>query len=137
MFSICIILNLPNSVTYLKYLKQIKNSYSTQVRQQYLRCTYTKYQFQNTECFSKCTKFSKSTQFYAEFTISMTGNDTGNLLKCVRLYRKFININEIKHTLRKKNIAATSLKMLCTHFYPLKGNGERNMKVLGQNLAGA
>ena len=48
----------------------------------------------NTDCLSICAKFSKSTKFFADLTIGMIGNETGHLLKCVKLYRKFININE-------------------------------------------
>ena len=39
----------------------------------------------------------------------MKGNETGHLLKFVKLYRKFINKSETQHMLRG-NIAATSLK---------------------------
>ena len=38
--------------------------------------------------------FSKSTQFFADFTVGMIENETGHLLKCVTLYRKCINLNE-------------------------------------------
>ena len=41
-----------------------------------------------------CAKFSKSTQFFANFNIGMKRNETGHLLKSVKLYRNFININE-------------------------------------------
>ena len=44
----------------------------------------------NTDCLSICSKFSMSTQFFADFTIGMIGNETVHLLKCVKLYRKFI-----------------------------------------------
>ena len=32
---------------------------------------------------------------FANFTIGVIGNETGHLMKCVMLYRKFINISEI------------------------------------------
>ena len=38
----------------------------------------------------------------------MIGIEMGNLLKCVRLYEKFINISETQHMLGR-NIAASSL----------------------------
>ena len=53
-----------------------------------------KVSIKNTDCLSICAKFSKSTQFFADFTIGMIGNETGHLLKCVKLYRKLINIDE-------------------------------------------
>ena len=49
---------------------------------------------ENTDCLSICDKFFKSTQFFANFTIGMIGNEKGHLLTCVKLYRKFIHINE-------------------------------------------
>ena len=36
-------LNLQSLVVYLKHAKNNENSYTTQVRQQYLRCNYTKF----------------------------------------------------------------------------------------------
>ena len=38
-----------------------------------------------------CAKFSKSIQFLTNFTIGMTGNETGHLFECVELYGKLIN----------------------------------------------
>ena len=52
-----------------------------------------------------------------------------NLLKCLRFYRKFININETSNRL-KRNIVATSLKISCTNFYSVKRYDETNMNVL-------
>ena len=63
----------------------------------------------------------------------MIGTKTGNLLKCVKLYRKFININETYHVLRR-DIVATSLKISCTNLYSEKGYDERNMKGFALSL---
>ena len=75
-----------------------------------------------------CAKFAKSTQCFANFTIGMIGNETRHLLKCVKLYRKLIIINETQHVLRR-NIAATSLKISCKNLYSVKSNDETNMNV--------
>ena len=53
----------------------------------------------------------------------------GHLLKFVKLYRKFINISETWHALRR-NIAPTSLKNL----YSVKSYDETNMKVSALSL---
>ena len=90
----------------LKIEKVVENSNSTQVRQQYLRCT-----IKNTDCLWVFAKFSKSIQICANFTLGMMGNETGHLLKYLELYEKFTNKSETKHMLRK-NIAATSLKII-------------------------
>ena len=63
----------------------------------------------------------------------MIGNETGHLLKCVKLYRKFININETLHIMRR-NIAATSLKISCTNLYSVKSYDETTMKVFALSL---
>ena len=63
----------------------------------------------------------------------MIGNETGHLLKCVTLYRKFININETYQVLRR-NIAALSLKISCTNLYSVKSYDETNLKVFGLSL---
>ena len=39
---------------------------------------------------------------FANFTIGMIGNETGHLLKCVVLYRKFINKSETLAYVEKK-----------------------------------
>ena len=65
----------------------------------------------------------------------MIGIETGHLLKCVKLYRKFININEIQYVLRR-DIAATSLKIACSNFYSVKSYDETNMKVFALSLLG-
>ena len=49
----------------------------------------------------------------------MIGNETGELLKCRKLYGNFINKNETKHMLRR-NIAATLLKTLSENLYSVK-----------------
>ena len=71
--------------------------------------------------------------FFADFTIEMIGNKTGHLLKCVMLYRKFININETFHVLRR-NIAATSLKISLINLYSVKSYDETNLKVFALSL---
>ena len=63
----------------------------------------------------------------------MIGNETGHLLKCVKLYRKFIKLNETYHYLRR-NIAATSLKISCTNLYSVKSYDETNMKVFALSI---
>ena len=75
-----------------------------------------------------CAKFSKSTQFFANFTIGMIGKETRHLLKSVKFYRKLININKTQYVLRR-NIAATSLKISCKNLYSVKSYDETNMKV--------
>ena len=45
-FSIGLMSNSQSLVVYLKMSKTIENSYSTQVRQQYLRCNYTKFKLE-------------------------------------------------------------------------------------------
>ena len=55
--------------------------------------------------------FSLSTFIFANFTIGMIGKETGHLLKCVKINRRFINKSETLHML-KRNIAATSLKIV-------------------------
>ena len=63
------------------------------------------------------------------------GNKTGHLLKCVQLYKKFININETLHVFRR-NIAATSLKISCKSLYLVTSYDETNMKVFALSLWG-
>ena len=38
---------------------------------------------------------------FATFTTGMIGNETGHLLKCVKLYRKFINMSNIASVKKK------------------------------------
>ena len=85
--------------------------------------------FNNIDCLAICDRFSMSIQLFADFTIGMIGNETGHLLKRVKFYRKFININETSNILRR-SIAATSLKISCTNVYSVKSYDETNMKVL-------
>ena len=79
--------------------------------------------------------FPRVSKFFADFTIGMIGNETGHLLKCVKLYRKCINLNETYHDLRR-NIAATSLKISCTNLYSVKSYDETNMKDFAFSLWG-
>ena len=76
-----------------------------------------------------CAKFSKIIHILANFTIGMIGNEMGHKLKCVKLYGKFINKSETKHTLRR-NITATSLKIVCKNIYLVKCYDKINMNVL-------
>ena len=71
----------------------VEISNSIQVRQQYLGCNYTKFEL-TIPIFFGCSKFSKSIQFLAKFTIGMIGNETGYLLECEELYVKLINKSE-------------------------------------------
>ena len=63
----------------------------------------------------------------------MIGNETGHLMKCVVLHRKFININETWYVLGR-NIAVTSLKVLCKNLYSIKSYDKTNMKVFALSL---
>ena len=65
---------------------------------------------------------------FGHFTIGMIGNETGHLLKFVKLYGKFINKNETQHMLRR-NIAATSLKVWWKNLYSVKCYDKSNMDV--------
>ena len=63
--------------------------------------------------------FPRVHSFFANFTLGIIGNETGHLLKCVKLFGKFININETQNVL-KRTIAATSLKISCKNLYQVK-----------------
>ena len=76
-----------------------------------------------------CAKFSKSIQIFANFSIGIIGHETGHLLEYVKLYGKFINKSETKHMLRR-NIAATSLKIIWENLYSVKCYDKSNMNVL-------
>ena len=73
----------------------VEKSNSIQVRQQCLRCNYTNIELKIPILLWVCAKFSKSIQFWANFTIGMIGNKMGHLLECVELYGKLINKSEI------------------------------------------
>ena len=64
----------------------------------------------------------------------MIGNETGHLLKCVKLYRKCININEHLLPVLRINIAATSLKISCINLYSVKSDDETNLKIFTLKL---
>ena len=55
---------------------------------------YTKFQLEILIFFLVCAYFFQE-YIFVDFTIGMIGNETGHLLNFVKLYRKFININEI------------------------------------------
>ena len=59
---------------------------TTQVRQQYPVVQLQKVSIKNTDCQSKCVIFSKNSHCFANFTIGMIVNETGHLLKCVKIY---------------------------------------------------
>ena len=63
----------------------------------------------------------------------MIGKETGHSMKCVTLYRKFMNINETLHFLRR-NIDATLLKIPFTNYYSGKSYDETNIKVFALSL---
>ena len=48
-----------------------------------------------TEFLWVCANFPKIILIYANFTIEMIGNETGRLLKCVKLYGKCIKIQDL------------------------------------------
>ena len=48
----------------------------------------------NTEFLWVCANFPKIILIFANFTIGMIGNETGRLLKCVKLYGKCIDMHE-------------------------------------------
>ena len=80
LFPIAIMLKSHSLVVYLKKISiVVENSNSFQVRQQYLRCNYTKFEL-------KIPIF-----FWYEL---MIGNATGHLLECVELYGILINTSE-------------------------------------------
>ena len=66
---------------------------------------------------------------FANFTIGMIGNETGQLLECLKLYGKFINKSETKHMLRG-HIAATSLKIVLENLFSVKCYDESNTNEL-------
>ena len=79
-FSIAIILNSQSLIVYLKILKVIKNSISTQVGQQYFRCNYTKFQSKIPNFFVYVLNFprvSKCFQFYDRNVRERNGTFTG------------------------------------------------------------
>ena len=80
-----------------------------------------------------CTKFYKSIQFSANFTIGMIGNETGHLLECAEHYGKLINKSETWRMMRG-NIAATSLKILRKNIYLVKCYDKLNMNVFTLSL---
>ena len=63
----------------------------------------------------------------------MIRTETGHLLKCVKLYRKCMDINETKQVLGR-NIVATSLKISCANLYSVESYEETNMKVFALSL---
>ena len=52
-----------------------------------------------------------------------------HLLKYLKLYRKYINIRESQHKLRR-NVAASSLKFVCKNLYSVKRYDKTNTNVL-------
>ena len=72
----------------LKMFKTNENSNSIQVRQQYLRCNYTKFQLKIRTVFRYVLNFQEYPGIsFANFTIGMIGNEMGHLLKYAKLYR--------------------------------------------------
>ena len=63
----------------------------------------------------------------------MIGNETGHLLKFVDLRRKWINISETLHMLRR-DIAASMLKILCQKINPIKSYSKTKMTVFVLSL---
>ena len=111
----------------------VENSDSIQVRQQYLGCNYTKFELTIPNFFGCVLNFSKSIQILVNFTIGVIGNETGRLLECVELYGKLINKSETQRMVRR-NISATSLKMLWKNLYSVKCYDKLNMNVFTLSL---
>ena len=71
---------------------------------------------------------------FANFTIiGMIGNETGHVLKCVKLYAKFININEIWHMFRKKHCCYFAENFM-ENLYSVKCYDKTNTKVFALSL---
>ena len=77
-----------------KISRVVENSKSTQVRQQYLRCNYTKFQFKILIFLAYVLNFPRVSKFFAKLTIGMIGNEAGHLLECLKRYGTFINKSE-------------------------------------------
>ena len=73
----------------------VENSNSIQVRQQCLRCNYTKIELKVPIFFGYVLNFPRVSNFWKKFTIRMIGDKMGHLLECVELYEKLINKSEI------------------------------------------
>ena len=101
-----------------KVSKIVEISNSIQVRQQYLRCNYTKFQLKIPVLRGYVLKFPREAIF-SNFTLGMMGNETGHLLECGNLNVRFINKCETYHMLRR-NIVATSLKILWKNLHSIK-----------------
>ena len=82
------------SCLFQNHLKQMKTLTQLMWKQQYLRCDYTKFQLKIHIVFRYMLNFPRIPIFLANFTIGMIGNETGDLLKCVKPCRKFIKISE-------------------------------------------
>ena len=65
--------------------------------------------------------------------MGLIGNETGHLLECVELYGKHINKSETYRMVRR-NIAATSLKILWENLYLVKCYDKINMNILTLSL---
>ena len=63
----------------------------------------------------------------------MIRNETENLFKYVKLYRKYINTNG---TYILRSITSTALKLSCTNLYSVDRYDETNMKVFALSLWG-
>ena len=63
----------------------------------------------------------------------MIGDETGHLLKSVKRKGKIFNISVTKHIMRR-NMAATSLKIICKNLYSVKCYDNTNTNAYVLNL---
>ena len=74
--------------------KESNQTNKKQTNRQFLRCIYTNFKLEIPIVFRHVVNLSKSTHIFVSFTIELIGNKMGHLLKCLMLYRHFINISE-------------------------------------------
>lgn len=79
----------------LQAVKQMKmKTKLLKVFQLHRGCNFRKFQLKASDVFQQNAEMSYCTCFYANFTIEMTGDETGPLLKCVNFSRNFFNKHE-------------------------------------------
>ena len=83
---------------------------------------------ENTNFLLVCGNFAKRTCSFADCSRGRVENEHRHLLKCVKLYGKFINISETESIL-SRNIAATMLKVTCKIPNLVKSYDKSNMNV--------
>ena len=96
-------------------------------------CNYKKFQLK-TSLISRYVLILPSVPMvFANCSIGRDENDHRHLLKCVKLYGKFIIIRETLPILRR-HIAAILLKILCGNPNSVKSYDKSNMKVFALSL---